>query len=97
MMIVTEYRTKPGKREELFEVFRRLLTHPRTAGRDVVIWSNSTTERDASFLFEYWSNADSFADLAAADWYREYVTAVDELVKTPPVSTVTVPRLIDGL
>ena len=61
MVLVTKYRTRPGKRDELFQLFDRLLANRRTLGRDVVMWCDSTTERDASFLFEYWSDATSFA------------------------------------
>lgn len=96
MTILTEYRTKPGRREELFEAFRRLLANAKIAGQDVTIWSTSTTEHDASFLFEYWSEAESFADLALTPWYAEYLTTVDRLVVAPPVTTVTVPLLVEG-
>jgi hypothetical protein len=97
MTILTEYRTKPGKRDELFDAIRQLLAHPKTSGQDVVVWSTSTTERNVSFLFQYWSEAEGFADLAITDWYAEYVTTVDQLVTTPPIITVTVPVLIEGL
>jgi len=37
-------------------------------------------EVDASFLFEYWSDAENFAYLVDAPWFVEYLTAVDALV-----------------
>ncbi len=96
MMLLTEYRTRPGKRDELFRLFDRLIAHRGTTGRDFMVWSNSTTERDASFLFEYWSDADRFGHLFEDSSYLEYVVAVDDLVLSPPVTTVTVPRLIEA-
>jgi hypothetical protein len=97
MTILTEYRTKPGKQEDLFDAIRQLLAHPKIAGQDAVVWSTSTTERNVSFLFEYWSQAEGFADLAATEWYADYVTTVDRLVTVPPITTVTVPHLVEGL
>ena len=97
MVLMTEYRTKPGRRTELFELFERLLAHDRVIGQDVIVWSTSTTDRDASFLFEYWSDADGFADLVNAPRFVEYVSGVDQLVKTRPITTVTFPQLIEGM
>lgn len=97
MTILTEYRTAPGRRGELFEAFRRLLANRETAGQDVIVWSTSTTERDASFLFEYWSEAENFADHALTAWYAEFMTKVDELVTAPPVTKVTVPLFAEGV
>jgi|GEM_PF-6908660 quinol monooxygenase YgiN len=97
MVLVTEYRTRPGKRDELFRLFERLLAHRRTFGRDVMMWCDSATERDASFLVEYWSDSTSFARLTETPWYAEYVAAVDVLVDSPPHTTVTVPRWVGGI
>ena len=97
MTILTEYRTKPGKRDELFDAIRQLLAHPKTAGQDAVVWSTSTTELNVSFLFQYWSEAEGFADLAITEWYADYAMVVDKLVTSPPVITVTVPVLVEGL
>jgi quinol monooxygenase YgiN len=97
MVLMTEYRTKPGKRNELFELFDRLLAHDRVIGQDFLVWSTSTTDRDASFLFEYWSDADGFADLVNDPRFVEYISGVDQLVKTRPVTTVSVPHLVDGV
>jgi quinol monooxygenase YgiN len=94
MVLMTEYRTRPGKRDELFQVFERFLAHQKTSGRDFVVWSKSTTERDASFLFEYWNDAESFGDLMAESCYADFVLAVDQLVKTAPTTTVSVPLLV---
>ena len=44
MIVVTEYRAKPGKRGELFELFDRLLAPQLAPGRDLVVWSNSAIE-----------------------------------------------------
>jgi len=97
MVLVTEYRTKPGKRDEPFKLFERLLAHRVSHGRDAMMWCDSATERDASFLVEYWSDATSFARLAESPCYAEYVAEVDVLVDAPPDTTVTVPRWIGGL
>ncbi len=96
MMVMTEYRTKPGKRDELFRAFERLLAHQQVSGRDFVVWCTSEVEVDASFLFEYWSDAENFAYLVDAPWFVEYLTAVDALVSTSPTAKVTVPRLFAG-
>lgn len=97
MMVVTEYRTKPGKREELFDLFERVLAPQGAPGRDMMVWSNSTIERDASFLHEYWSDADGFARVFDMPWYVEYVLGVDELVRMPPTTVVSVPLFVDGV
>jgi len=96
MMVMTEYRTKPGKRDELFRAFERLLADKKVSGRDFVIWSTSAVEIDASFLFEYWSDAENFAYLVDAPWFVEYLTAVDALVSTSPTAKVTVPQFFAG-
>lgn len=44
MMLMTEYLTRSGKREELFHLFKTLLDNTSAAGRDFVAWSTSTTE-----------------------------------------------------
>jgi quinol monooxygenase YgiN len=97
MMVVTEYLTKPGKRRELFELFDRLLASQRAPGRDLVIWSTSTVERDASYMIEYWSDAAGFARVFDMPWYLEYVIGVDELVRIPPSTVVSVPVFIEGV
>lgn len=97
MLLVTEYRTRPGKREELFAAFEKLVSQPRAGGQDFVVWSNSATERDASYLFEYWSEAERYSDLYDFPWYLEYITSVDGLIESPPTTTVTIPRLVEGV
>jgi hypothetical protein len=37
MMVMTEYRTKPGRRDELFRAFERLLAHQKVSGRDFIV------------------------------------------------------------
>jgi quinol monooxygenase YgiN len=97
MVIMTEYKTKAGKRNELFQLFERLLGHGRAFGQDCLVWSNSATDRNASFLFEYWSDAESFADLARSERFVEYIAGVDRLVKVRPVTTAAVPQFVDGV
>jgi quinol monooxygenase YgiN len=97
MMLMTEYLTRTGKREELFHLFESLLANTVATGRDFVAWSTSTTERDASYLVEYWSDAELFADFVNSPWYAAYVAAIDDLVKSPPSTTVGVPRLVEGI
>jgi hypothetical protein len=53
-------------------------------------------EVDASFFFEYWSDAENFAYLVDAPWFVEYLTAVDALVSTSPTAKVTVPQFFAG-
>jgi quinol monooxygenase YgiN len=96
MVLMTEYRTKPGKRNELFQLFERLIGRERVLGQECLVWSDSSTDRDASFLFEYWSDAESFADLASSERFVEYIAGVDQLVKVRPITTVTVPHFVDG-
>jgi quinol monooxygenase YgiN len=97
MVLMTEYRTRPGKRNELFELFDRLLAEDGTPGRGFIVWSTSEIDRDSSYLFEYWSDAADFAELTATPQFAEYIAGVDRLVSTQPVTTVTVPRLLGGV
>ncbi len=96
MMIMTEYLTRSGKRDELFHLFEMLLDNTSATGRDFVAWSTSATEREASYLFEYWSDAEQFADFVTTAWYANYASAIDELVESPPSTTISVPRLVEG-
>jgi quinol monooxygenase YgiN len=96
MVLVTEYRTRPGKRNELYALFDRLLARDLVPGRGFMAWSTSATERDASYLFECWSDADNYATLVATSEFAEYIAGVDLLVTTQPVTTVSVPRRFGG-
>jgi quinol monooxygenase YgiN len=96
MVLMTEYRTRPGKRNELFALFDRLLAEDAVPGRGFIVWSTSEIDRDSSYLFEYWNDADDFAELTTTPQFAEYVAGVDRLVSAEPVTTVTVPRLLRG-
>jgi quinol monooxygenase YgiN len=96
MTLMTEYVTRSGKREELFHLFEMLLDNTSATGREFIAWSTSATEHEASYLFEYWSDAEQFADFVTTAWYARYVSAVADLVAFPPTTTVSVPRLVEG-
>lgn len=97
--MIVKTRTQPGKRDEVFELYRRLLA-PRAednAGQEEVVWCADQHDPDAFFLFEIYRNAEAMGANAQAAWFAEYMAAVAPLLADEPEVSMASPRWAKGV
>ena len=97
-MIVTSKAT-PGKREELYDLYREHLAPRAEAneGQEVVVWCADQQDDDAFTLFEIYRDAETLGANAGAEWFTAYLQAAMPLLAGEPQVTMAEPRWSTGL
>ncbi len=92
-------RTKPGKREELYELYVAHVV-PHLAQEDAVsavVWSADRDDADAYHLFELFAEGAAAPSLMQSDWFRAYFELAAPLAAAPPEVQRLDPRWTKGI
>ena len=99
LAMIIESKARPGKRDELFELYRQHLA-PRAEANEaqqVVVWAADQQDPDVFVLFELYRDAASLQENAGADWFASYMQAAVPLLAGEPHVTMATPRWSTGL
>ena len=99
LAIFVESKAKPGKRNEIRELYEKLMA-PRAIDNDaqeVVLWCADQHDPDGFFLFEIYSNAAAMGANAQADWFAEYMAQAGPLLAGEPAVTMGSPVWVKGV
>ncbi len=97
-MMVTS-KAQPGKRDELYELYRQQLA-PRAEENDrqeVVVWSTDDADDDVFHLFEIYSDKDAFQANAGSEFFMEYMKSAGPLLAGEPNVQLMTPRWSTGV
>ncbi|MEM9132330.1 MAG: antibiotic biosynthesis monooxygenase [Actinomycetota bacterium] len=97
-MIITT-KAKPGRRDELFALYRRDLA-PRAVdndGQEVVVWCADEHDPDTFHLFEIYRDMAALGANAQADWFAAYLAEAGPLLAGEPTVTMAAPRWSKGV
>lgn len=89
----------PGKRDELFELYRAHLA-PRAEANErqqFVMWCADQHDPDGFVLFEVYRDAEALGANAGADWFASYMERALPLLATEPIVTMLEPKWSKGL
>lgn len=92
-------RTKPGKRDELYALYREHVV-PHVAASDAiatVVWSADRDDEDTYHLFEVFSEGSDVRDLTEAEWFKTYMALAAPLAAAPPETRRLDPRWTKGV
>jgi quinol monooxygenase YgiN len=92
-------RTKPGKRDELYQLYLEHVT-PRVADDptiETVVWSIDRDDEDAYHLFETFAEGGSPASVTQSDWFKAYMQQATPLAAAPPAVHILEPRWTKGI
>ena len=97
-MIITST-AAPGKREELYELYREHLAPRAEANeaQEVVVWCADQQDPDRFHLFEIYRDEAALGANAQADWFAEYLQAAMPLLAGEPTVAMAEPRWSTGL
>ncbi len=97
--IVVKSTAAPGKRDELFELYRNHLAPRAEANEDqeVVVWCADQQNPDVFVLFEIYRNAEALGANAGADWFAAYMAEAMPLLAGEPEVLMAEPRWSTGL
>ena len=90
---------QPGKRDELFALYREHLA-PRAQANDaqeVVVWCADQQDPDVFVLFELYRDAEALGANAGADWFAAYMQAAMPLLAGEPQVTMATPMWSTGV
>ena len=97
-MFITS-RAKPGKRDEIFELYQELLAPRAEANeaQEVVVWAADRNDPDTFYLFEIYADADALGANAQSEWFADYMTKAGPLLSGEPQVGMASPRWSTGL
>ena len=97
--MVVKSKAQPDKRDEVYELYRRLLAPRAEAndGQEVVVWCADQHDPDAFYLFEIYRDAETMGANAQAPWFGEYMSAVAPLLAGEPEVSMGTPLWSKGL
>lgn len=97
--MIIKTKSQPGKREELFELYRDLLAPRAEANADqqVVVWCSDQSDPDTFYLFELYRNAEAMGANAQADWFADYMAKAGPLLGGAPEVAMASPRWTKGV
>jgi quinol monooxygenase YgiN len=87
-------RTKPGKREELYELYvEHVVPHVASDGAiEAVVWSADRDDADAYTLFEVFADGSAGPNVMQSDWFKAYMRLAAPLAAAPPDVRMLSPR-----
>ncbi len=97
-MFITS-KAKPGKRGEIFELYRELLA-PRADGNDgqeAVMLAADQQDPDTFHLFEVYADGEALGANAQSAWFADYMAKVGPLLAGEPVVAMASPMWSKGL
>jgi (4S)-4-hydroxy-5-phosphonooxypentane-2,3-dione isomerase len=87
-------RAKPGKRDQLFQLFEEHLA-PRASANDaqqVVVWLADEQDPQAFYLFEIYRDPAAMEANSKADWFWAYMSQAGPLLDGQPEMKLGTPR-----
>jgi quinol monooxygenase YgiN len=99
LAMVIMSKAAPGKRDELFELYRRYLAPRAEANpaQEVVVWCADQRDEDAFVLFELYRDPAALGENAQSDWFADYMAAATPLLAGEPQIVMASPRWSTGL
>ncbi|MGI9596758.1 MAG: putative quinol monooxygenase [Acidimicrobiales bacterium] len=97
--MIIKAKSQPGKREELFALYRELLA-PRAeqnTDQQVVVWSADHNDPDAFYLFELYRNMEAMGANAQASWFADYMAKAGPLMGGEPEVSMATPLWTKGV
>lgn len=97
-MIITSTAV-PGKRDELYELYREHLAPRAEANeaQEVVVWCADRQDPDRFHLFEIYRDEAAMGANAQSEWFAEYLQAAMPLLAGEPTVAMADPRWSTGL
>lgn len=97
--MIIRSRARPGKRDELFELYEEHLAPRADANesQEVVVWCADQQDPDVFVLFELYGDADALGANAGADWFATYMQAAMPLLAGQPQVTTATPLWSKGV
>jgi quinol monooxygenase YgiN len=99
LAMVIRTRTRPGKRDEVFRLYRELLV-PRAEQnetQEVIVWCADQHDPDAFILFEIYRDQAALGTNAQSDWFADYMARVGPLLAAEPDVVMATPRWAKGV
>ncbi len=92
-------RAQPGKRDELFDLYRELLAPRAEANeaQEVVVWCGDEQDPDTFHLFEVYRDRDALGVNAQSSWFADYLAKAGPLLAGEPEVRMATPRWTTGL
>lgn len=97
-MFITS-KAKPGKRDEILELYRELLA-PRAEANDrqeVVMWAADQQDQDTFHLFEVYADGEALGANAQSSWFADYMAKAGPLLGGAPEVAMASPRWTKGV
>lgn len=97
-MVITSV-AAPGKRDELFDLYREHLA-PRAETNDaqeVVVWCADQQDPDRFVLFEIYRDGAALGANAGADWFAAYMQQAMPLLAAEPTVVMASPLWSTGV
>ena len=91
-------KTKAGKRDDLFRLFRQHLA-PRAeanSAQSLVVWLADQADADTFHLFEIYSDPAAMEESSKAEWFWAYISVSAPLLDGQPVMKIATPRWAKG-
>jgi quinol monooxygenase YgiN len=99
MALFITTKAQPGKREEIYELYQKMMVPHAEANlkQEVVVWCADQHDPDTFHLFEVYADDTSFGANAGAQFFADYMQAVGPLLAGEPRVGVATPRWTKGL
>ena len=95
---IVSCKTKAGKRDELFGLFRQHLA-PRAeanSAQSLVVWLADQADANEFHLFEIYSDPAAMEENSKAEWFWAYIALAAPLLDGQPVMKIATPRWAKG-